>query len=193
MSSGLIYGAVVRGKGVLAQYYGKRDARDLEALASELGSETTLIDPTKAFAEKPRLKELMEVSVLILGRKIKGEIYTFVCVCEQELEETAEKFLYELELQCQKDLSNEKTPINLSSHFAKKIKSLMSGQDLKGGAKNIDLGRVQMLESEVEIMTGEARKNLSKPISQGSFIQRDTKFDQILGKANQLAESVAIS
>lgn len=162
MNSGLIYGAVVRGKGVLAQYYGKRDTRDLEALASELGSETSIIDPAKAFAEKPRLKELMEVSVLILGRKIKGETYTLVCVCDQEAEEMAEKFLYELEVQCQKDLASEKTPINLSSHFAKKIKTLMTSQDIKPGAKNVDLGRVQKLESEVEIMTGEARKNLSR-------------------------------
>jgi hypothetical protein len=164
MSAGLIYGAIVRGKGVLSQYYGRRDARDLEALSKELGSETTLIDPAKAFSQKPRLKELMEVSVLILGRKIKGEIYTLVCVCEQEAEEEAERFLFELEVQCQRDLANEKTPINLSAHFAKKIKGLMSGKGSKPNSKNVDLGRVEKLETEVEIMTGEARKNLSRPI-----------------------------
>lgn len=162
MNAGLIYGAIVRGRGVLAQYYGRRYPRDLEALSRELGAETSVIEPSKAFAATPRLKELMEVSVLVLGRKINGETYTLICVCDQEAEETGEKFLVELEQQCQKDLNLAKPPANLSSHFAKKIKAIMAGGDSKAAHKSIDLGRVQKLETEVEILTGEARKNLSR-------------------------------
>lgn len=163
MASGLIYGAVVRGSNVLAQYYRRRDARDLEALAKELGTELFLIDPHTAYAEKPRIKELMEVSVLVLGRKIKADSFCFVCVCDIGSEDEGEKYLEDVSAQCKKDMLSEKPPTNLSSHFAKKIKALMSGHPAKAGAKNIELGRVQRLEAEVSIMTEDAMRNIGSP------------------------------
>ena len=160
MSSGLIYGAVVRGSNVLAQYYKRRDARDLEALAKELGAELLLLDPQLAYSQKPRLKELMEVSVLVLGRRIKDESFSFVCVCDISSEEEAEKLIDELAVQFKRDMLSEKPPTNLSSHFAKKIKILMTGHAAKAGPKNIELGRVQKLEAEVDILADDAKRNL---------------------------------
>ena len=89
MSSGLIYGAVVRGSNVLAQYYKRRDARDLEALAKELGAELLLLDPQLAYSQKQRVKKLMEVSVLVLGRRIIDGSFSFVCVCDISSKEEA--------------------------------------------------------------------------------------------------------
>lgn len=197
MHAKLIYGAVVRHSNVVAQYYAQREQEDWESLASDLGREAvSRLDKIGSSGESSALNrtqhnQATDVKTRVLRQRTayavskilraSNDVFTFVCVGQSDSQSEAEKFLAALVSSLEKDLDNAKAPPNLSAHCAKKIKQLLSAR------KDIETGKVEMLEAEVQSIVGHARKNIE------DFMARQDKFDVILEKANELADESALA
>ena len=107
--SALIYAGVFRGRGVLAQYYTRRETNDYESLARETGSE--LVSRTE-YSNSIKETNLLGKIVLSTARRVKGEGVAFILIAETAAKSRGEEALKSLAAICVKDLESLPPPVN---------------------------------------------------------------------------------
>jgi len=150
----LIYGSIFRHKGVLAQYYTRRESTDYENLAKDIGID---ILAKQDFSVTIKRKEFIGKTVLYTARRINGEGMAFIVVAENKAIQRGEEALAEIIAQCDRDMEGGQAPKNLSAHWSKTIRDKIGNR-----VKDVELGRLVQLETEVDNMAGDAKRNLGR-------------------------------